>query len=57
MTDFPHLPAIGADVCVYSQSGCTAHTDSVHRLVLFGGDVLRRVLCGYVLSRELHLPM
>ena len=45
MTDFPYFATIRANVCVYSQSGCTAHTDSVHRLVLFGGDVLRWVLC------------
>ena len=45
MADFPYFPTIGTNVCVYPQSGCATYTDSVHRLVLFGGDVLRRVLC------------
>lgn len=45
MADFPYFPTIGTNVCIYPQSGCATYTDSVHRLVLFGGDVLRRVLC------------
>ena len=48
MADFPYFPTIGTNVCVYPQSGCATYTDSVHRLVLFGGDVLRRVLCVFV---------
>lgn len=28
---FPHLSTIVTGVCVYSQSGCTAHTNSIHR--------------------------
>lgn len=45
MTDFPYLATIGAGIYVYSQSSCTAHTDNIHRLILFEGDVLSRVLC------------
>lgn len=44
MVDFPDFTTFGAGISIYPQSGGAAYTDGVCRLVLFGGDILCRML-------------
>ncbi len=44
MIDFPDFATFGTGISIYPQSGGMAYTDGVCRLVLFGGDILCRML-------------